>query len=62
MEAIKGQVMKLIQQLPDSVTVDDILAELYFKSQVDAGLKELDVGEGIPHQKVKERMSKWVSK
>ena len=62
MGPIKGQVMKLIEQLPDDVTVDDILDELYFKSQVDAGLRELDEGKGIPHQEVKERMSKWASK
>lgn len=26
--------------------VDDIMSELYFKMQVDAGLRELDEGEG----------------
>jgi len=39
-----------------------IMAELYFKSQVDAGLKELDEGKGIPHEEVEKRMSKWLSK
>ena len=47
--------------MPDEVTVDDIFSELYFKLQVDSGLKELDEGKGIPHQQVKERMSKWIS-
>ena len=61
MEATKEKVMQIIQQLPDDVTVDDIFSELYFKIQVDSGLKELDDGKGIPHQKVKERMSKWIS-
>ena len=61
MAATKDKVIKMIQQLPDDVTVDDIFSELYFKLQVDAGLRELDEGKGIPHQEVKERMSKWVS-
>ena len=42
----------MIQSLPDDVTVNDIMAELYFKLQVDAGLKELDEGKGIPHEEI----------
>ena len=59
MLAMKEKVIQMIQQLPDNVTVDDIFSELYFKLQVDSGLKELDEGKGISHQQVKERMSKW---
>ena len=61
MGALKEQVIQLIRQLPDDITIDDILSELYFKLQVDGGLRELDEGKGIPHQEVRERMSKWVS-
>jgi len=61
MGAIKEKVIQIIQRLPDDVTVDDIFSEIYFKLQVDSGLRELDEGKGIPHQKVKERMSKWAS-
>ena len=59
MSAIKKQVLKMLKSLPDDVTLDDILAEIYFKAQVDAGLKELDEGQGIPHEDVEKRMSKW---
>jgi len=62
MKALKEQVIQLVQQLPGDITIDDILSELYFKLQVDEGIRELDEGKGIPHQEVKERMSKWVSK
>jgi predicted transcriptional regulator len=31
------------------------MRELYFKIQVDKGLKELDEGKGIPHQEVERR-------
>ena len=62
MAEIKQQVIQMIQSLPDNVTIDDIMAELYFKLQVDAGLKELDEGKGIPHEEVEKRMSKWLTK
>jgi hypothetical protein len=62
MAGIKQQVIKMIQNLPDEVSVDDIMAELYFRLQVDAGLKELNEDKGIPHEEVKKQMSKWLLK
>jgi len=62
MLGVKKEVIKMIRSLPDEITIDDIMAELYFKLQVDAGLKELDEGKGIPHEEVEKRMSKWLSK
>ena len=62
MAGIKKQVIQMIQSLPDDVTINDIMAELYFKLQVDAGLKELDEGTGIPHEEIEKRMSKWLTR
>lgn len=56
MEGIKQQAIQLIQALPDGATMEDIMAELYFKMQIDAGLKELDEGKGIPHEEVEQRL------
>lgn len=61
MSAVKTEVLEMIKKLPESVTVDDIMSELYFKLQVDKGLNELDDGKGIPHEEIKKRMSKWLS-
>jgi len=62
MAGVKQQVIKMIQDLPDEVTIDDVMAELYFRIQVDAGLEELDGGEGIPQEEVEKRMAKWLTK
>ncbi len=62
MAKIKQTVIQIIKSLPEDVTIDDIMAELYFKLQVDAGLKELDEGKGIPHEQIEKRMSKWLTK
>ena len=58
----KQQVIKMIGNLPDKVTLDDIMAELYFRIQVDTGLKELDEGKGISHKEAKKQISKWLTK
>jgi predicted transcriptional regulator len=61
MIGVKQQVIQMIQSLPEEVSIDDIMAELYFKLQVDAGLNELDEGQGIPHEEIEKRMSKWLT-
>jgi len=58
----KENVIKLIQSLPENISIDNIMEELYFKLQVDAGLKELDDGKGISQGQVEERMEKWLTK
>jgi len=61
MSALKDSVVDLVKGMPDNSTLDDIMAELYFKTQVDAGLKELDQGLGISHEEVEKRMKKWLT-
>lgn len=58
MEIIKNKVIQMIQNMPDDISVEDIMAELCFRYQVDEGLKQLDDGHGIPHEEVEKRMSK----
>ena len=62
MASVKEQAIRIISSLPEDATLDDIMAELYFKMQVDSGLRELDEGEGIPHQEVKTRLAKWLDR
>ncbi len=58
----KDQVIEMIRQLPEDSTVDDIMEELYFRMQGDRGIKELDEGKGIPHHKIRNRLSRGLEK
>ena len=62
MASTKEEVIGMIRALPDDATLDDIMAELYFKAKVDTGLKELDEGQGIPHEQVEKRLAKWLDR
>jgi predicted transcriptional regulator len=62
MPGVKEQIIQMIRTLPDNVTLEDVMEELYFKLQVDAGMKELDEGKGISHEEVEKRMSRWLTK
>jgi len=57
---IKESVKELIDRLPDDSNYEDIIAEIYFKQQVEEGLTELDNGKGISHEEVKKRLEKWL--
>ena len=62
MGVVKEEVIRMIQNMPKDISIEDIMAELYFRYQVDEGLKQLDAGEGIPHEEVEKRMEKWLKK
>jgi predicted transcriptional regulator len=56
MENAKQSAREVIERLPDSVTWNDLMYELYVKQKIDDGLRELDEGRGIPHEEVKRRL------
>jgi len=62
MAFVKEEIIRMIQDMPKDISVEDIMAELYFRYQVDEGLKQLDEGKGIPHEEIEKRMEKWLKK
>ena len=60
MSKIKEEVIKMINDLPDEVGYDEIMAEIYFKQKVDKSLTQVKEGKTISHQEAKKRMSKWI--
>ncbi|MFO8014053.1 MAG: hypothetical protein R6X20_12200 [Phycisphaerae bacterium] len=57
----KEQAVDIISKMPDDATAADIIAELYVQMKIEAGLRQLDDGQGIPHEQVKERLGKWLA-
>ncbi|MDA8305131.1 MAG: hypothetical protein M0016_08205 [Deltaproteobacteria bacterium] len=63
MKMVKKEVIQLIQSLPDDININDIMDELYFKLQVDSGLKELEEGKWISQEDVEQKLKeKWLQK
>ena len=59
--SVKGEVIKLIQELPENATIEDILYKLYVRARVEEGIKELDEGKGVTHEDAMERIAKWLN-
>jgi predicted transcriptional regulator len=58
----KETAIKTIQDMPDSVTWDDIEERIHFLAAIDKGLEDVRTGRVIPHRDVKESLAKWLSK
>ena len=58
---IKEKAIKIIQELPEDSTWEDIQERIDFIAGVRKGLRELDEGKGISHEQVREEFRKWLS-
>jgi predicted transcriptional regulator len=53
--------LKTIEQLPENASWEDIQERINFIVGVRKGLRELDEGRGIPHDKVREEFAEWLT-
>jgi predicted transcriptional regulator len=56
----KEAVIEMIRRLPDDVSTEDIMEELYVRQRIEEGLRQAEAGEVISHEDVKKRMARWL--
>lgn len=52
----RERMVEAIRELPPDATVDDAIERLVFLAKIEEGLAQLDRGESIPHNEVKQRL------
>ncbi len=57
----KRDVINAIRRMPEDVTIEQILYELYFRQRVDRGLQELAARKTVSHESVKRSLRRWLS-
>ena len=62
MNSAKDEVRKLLDRLPDEVTLEDIQYQVYFLDEIARGTEQMNRGEIIPQEEVRRRMAKWLRK
>ena len=50
-----------IEELPEDATWDDVQERINFVVGVRKGLRELDEGKGVSHDRVREEFAQWLS-
>ena len=51
---------QVIDALPDTATMDDLMHALHVRAKFAKGEQEIRDGNGIPHDEAKRRLGKWV--
>ena len=59
MSAVKQEVIRLIQSLPDDCSLEEIQYHLSVVQKVEQGLAEIDEGRTVPQEEAERRVAAW---
>jgi predicted transcriptional regulator len=57
----KSAVLKLLEQLPEETTLEEIQYHLYVLQKIRAGQNVIDTGHVIPHEDVMRELAGWLA-
>ncbi len=57
----KEEVIKMIEDLPNNTTLDEIIEQLSVKAKIEKGIEQMNNGEFYSHEEVKEKFAKWLN-
>jgi hypothetical protein len=60
MSSVKEEVRKMLDQLPDDVSFEDIQYHIYVRQKVQRGLKDVQEGRVLSQEEVERRMARWL--
>ncbi|MEW6572131.1 MAG: hypothetical protein AB1374_00625 [Bacillota bacterium] len=59
MNVIKQTAIEAIKRLPDGCSLEDIMYQIYFISQVFEGLKDAEEGRTVSSEELLSRIEQW---
>ena len=54
-ESVKTQAHRLVENLPDSATWEDVMYRIYVRETVEAGIKDSDEGRTVDVKEVRKK-------
>jgi predicted transcriptional regulator len=61
MPTTKEQVHKIVDELPDSCTIRDVMYHLYLLEKINEGEEDIAAGRTIPHAAAMKEVEEWLS-
>ena len=55
MVGIKEEARRLVENLPENCTWEDLMEQIYVRKAIEAGLADVEAGRTVPHEEVRER-------
>ncbi len=62
MKTAKKEVRKILDQIPDDASLEDIQYHIYVFQKIERGLQDMDDGRVLSQKQVEKRMSRWIGK
>lgn len=62
MSIAKDEVRKMLEQLPDDASLEDIQYHIFVREKIEHGLEDIKKGNLLSQEQVEQRMSKWLGK
>jgi predicted transcriptional regulator len=56
----KENIIKMIKDLPNDISMEDIIEAIYVRQKIEKGLKDSEEGRLFTHEEAKERLAKWL--
>ncbi len=62
MSTAKEEVRRILDQIPDDASFEDIQYHIYIREKIERGLKDIQEGRVLSQEDIEERMSKWLGR
>jgi hypothetical protein len=62
MRTAKEEVRRMLDQILDDATFEDIQYHIYVREKIERGLKDIQEEHLLSQEEVEQRMSKWLGK
>ena len=62
MRTAKEEVRRMLDQIPDDATFEDIQYHIYVREKIERGLKDIQEGRLLSQEEVEQRMARWLGK
>ncbi|MGZ3874610.1 MAG: hypothetical protein ACXVJD_16945 [Mucilaginibacter sp.] len=56
----KDKVKELVDHMPETFSVDDLIERIFLLQKIEMGQKEIENGEGIDWEDIKKEMDSWL--
>jgi predicted transcriptional regulator len=59
MGSAKDEVRRILEQIPDSASFEDIQYHIYVREKIERGLKDVEEGRVVGQEEAEHRMRRW---
>jgi len=60
MNSAKEEVRRILEQMPDDASLEDIQYHIYVCQKIERGLKDVEAGRVISQEEAERRMGQWL--